>query len=195
LNDLLGVGIFNSDGHQWNVQRKLASQIFHVKNFRDFFMDIFREESVLLLLIFEKFAQSGKIFDLYDLFGRFTLDSFARIGFGVELKLLQKYLDGDQSPVPFAVAFDRAQSVTQKRFFNPVWNMTEILDGTKAAFDRDLEEINSFAAKVINDRRSDPEAAEKSDLLSRFLQLDNYSDQQLRDIVMNLIMYAHFAPC
>lgn len=37
LHDLLGDGIFNSDGEAWRVQRKVASRIFHVKNFRDRF--------------------------------------------------------------------------------------------------------------------------------------------------------------
>lgn len=37
MHDLLGEGIFNSDGDRWKSQRKTASQIFHVKNFRDQF--------------------------------------------------------------------------------------------------------------------------------------------------------------
>lgn len=37
--DLLGHGIFNSNGEQWRWQRKSASLIFNVKNFRDHFTE------------------------------------------------------------------------------------------------------------------------------------------------------------
>ena len=35
--DLLGHGIFNANGEVWKYQRKTASLIFNVKNFRDHF--------------------------------------------------------------------------------------------------------------------------------------------------------------
>jgi cytochrome P450 len=35
--DLLGHGIFNADGEVWRYQRKAASHIFNIKNFRDNF--------------------------------------------------------------------------------------------------------------------------------------------------------------
>lgn len=37
--DLLGHGIFNANGEQWKYQRKAASFIFNVKNFRDHFTE------------------------------------------------------------------------------------------------------------------------------------------------------------
>lgn len=38
FDDLLGKGIFNSDGEEWKIKRKSASQIFHVKNFQTEFI-------------------------------------------------------------------------------------------------------------------------------------------------------------
>lgn len=37
MNDLFGHGIFNANGEDWRYQRKTASHIFQVKNFRDHF--------------------------------------------------------------------------------------------------------------------------------------------------------------
>lgn len=37
--DLLGHGIFNANGEQWKYQRKTASHIFNIKNFRDHFTE------------------------------------------------------------------------------------------------------------------------------------------------------------
>jgi cytochrome P450 len=39
LKELLGRGIFNADGENWRWQRKTASHIFNVKNFRDQFTE------------------------------------------------------------------------------------------------------------------------------------------------------------
>ncbi len=34
FHNFLGDGIFNTDGENWRLQRRTASQIFHVKNFQ-----------------------------------------------------------------------------------------------------------------------------------------------------------------
>jgi fatty acid omega-hydroxylase len=39
LHELLGHGIFNANGEHWKYQRKTASHIFNVKNFRDRFTE------------------------------------------------------------------------------------------------------------------------------------------------------------
>lgn len=39
MNDLFGNGIFNANGEHWKYQRKTASHIFNVKNFRDHFTE------------------------------------------------------------------------------------------------------------------------------------------------------------
>lgn len=39
LGDLFGDGIFNANGEEWRYQRKTASMVFNVKNFRDHFTE------------------------------------------------------------------------------------------------------------------------------------------------------------
>lgn len=39
LGDLFGNGIFNANGEEWKYQRKTASLVFNVKNFRDHFTE------------------------------------------------------------------------------------------------------------------------------------------------------------
>jgi hypothetical protein len=39
MMDLFGDGIFNANGEEWKYQRKTASLIFNVKNFRDQFTE------------------------------------------------------------------------------------------------------------------------------------------------------------
>jgi len=132
--------------------------------------------------------------DLHDLFFRFTLDSFTEIAFGKDLKILERYAAGERDPVPFAAAFDTAQIITDYRIVNPFWKWTEYLDGSRRTMNRCKKVMDDFAYQVIQERRQDPKSGEYNDLLSRFLnvKLDEngkpYSDQELRDIVMNMII-------
>ncbi|KAJ3337710.1 hypothetical protein HDU93_000658 [Gonapodya sp. JEL0774] len=98
--------VFNSDGDHWKVQRKTASNIFNVKNFRDVYAEwvtlsvwceldrfvpnerwahhvpetsVFIEESHLLASHLRAAAKGNAVIDLQDLFLRSTLDSFGRI--------------------------------------------------------------------------------------------------------------------
>lgn len=43
MMDLFGGGIFNANGEEWKYQRKTASHIFNVKNFRDQFTEYVHE--------------------------------------------------------------------------------------------------------------------------------------------------------
>lgn len=40
---------------------------------------------------------------------------------------------------PFAAAFDRVQAALNRRFFQPYWPMTELLDGTAWSFPKDVK--------------------------------------------------------
>ena len=198
LYAFLGGGIFNSDGEQWQVQRKIASQIFHVRNFRDYFMRVFREECAIMTSIFRKHAQQGTVIDMYDLFHRFTMESFCRIGFGVRLDLLKKLLDGDETPVPFAVSFDRANCISEHRFTNPLWYITEHFDGTRKQLLADIETIDKFVFDIIRERREimkqNVDESDVPDLLSRFMSVKAddsgrmFTDRELRDIIINLML-------
>lgn len=177
-----GHGIFAVDGAQWLAQRKTASNIFFVKNFRDFFMRVFWEESVWLCRILEECCPSTTTsantknntitIDLFDLFNRFTLQSFLRIGFDRDLKMLQQYWQElrvfkQQLPtsptdaqrvfvapdLPFAKAFERAQAITDYRLFNTLWFVIEWLDGSRWELKQCLKQMDAFVWDVIRERR------------------------------------------
>jgi cytochrome P450 len=201
LSSFLGGGIFNADGEQWKGQRKTASWIFNVRNFRDFMVKVFTQECAQLLEIFKRASESREIVDAQDLFLRFTLESFGRIGFGIELNNLGRYREGDLSPVPFAAAFDKSQSVVDHRFLNPWWKWTDYLTGAHSELKRCSKVIDGMAYSVIERRRQDPKRHQYDDLLSRFMDAkkddgSSYSDKELRDVVINMIMYVPLVfPC
>lgn len=110
LGDFLGKGIFNSDGERWHAQRKTASHIFQVKNFRDVFSGDFVHEVDALCEHLAAASKANAVIDIQvscylapqeptrltrrnptcnnlhtkDLLLRATLDSFGRLAMGTD---------------------------------------------------------------------------------------------------------------
>ncbi|KAJ3364277.1 Protein kinase alk2 [Allomyces javanicus] len=180
---LLGGGIFNTDGDAWRVQRKAASQIFSVRNFRDHMLHVFSRHARTLVDKLDDAAAKGTVVDLHDWFHRFTLDGMAEIAFGSPIDSLKAV-----APLPFAVAFDRAQAITNKRMIMGV-TQRQI-----ARLRKYVQTTDEFAYRLIAKRRADPDAGTANDLLARFLAMkkpgstQGYSDQELRDMIINFII-------
>ncbi|KAL2920115.1 hypothetical protein HK105_200181 [Polyrhizophydium stewartii] len=191
FQELLGDGIFNSDGEHWRLQRKTASHIFTTRAFRLFVETIFADEMKLLVARLDEAAAAGTTVDMHSLLNAFTLDSFGTIGFGVQLNSL-----GGKA-TPFAAAFDRMQYVTSFRINMATWRIKEMFDRKYAAqIASDMRLIREFAKTIIDQRRA--EAAEKretrSDLLTLLMSASaddsgrKYTDDELRDHVLNMVI-------
>ncbi|CAO3595957.1 unnamed protein product [Absidia cylindrospora] len=194
MNDLFGNGIFNANGDEWKYQRKTASHIFNVKNFRDQFTDVFVEEIHYMMdNIWDKAVETQSPVDFHEIMFKFTLDSFILLGFGVHLNAL-----GTKGSVPFAESFDEAQRTTFQRFITPIWSVTEFLGRMaqpfKTSMNGHLKVVDGFARQVTEQRREQLKNGEvHKDLLSRFMNASNangepLSNDELRDIVLNFVI-------
>ncbi|KAI9320823.1 cytochrome P450 [Dichotomocladium elegans] len=194
LADLFGNGIFNANGEEWRYQRKTASLVFNVKEFRDHFTEVFVQEMNLMAShVLDKAANECSVVDFHDVMYRFTLDSFIFLGFGVHLNSLTA-----KGKVPFAESFDQAQKNTFLRFINPFWRISDALSkivypGSPGMAEH-LKVVDDFAQKVICDRRVElANGTEFRDLLSRFMNSKNnkgepLSNEELRDVVLNFVV-------
>ncbi|KAI9309677.1 cytochrome P450 [Cunninghamella echinulata] len=193
-SDLLGHGIFNANGEVWRYQRKTASQIFNVKNFRDHFTQIFVEHiNYMVVNIFDIAMKNGTSVDFHDIMFKFTLDSFVKLGFGVDLHALST-----KGKVPFASSFDIVQQNAYIRFTNPYHKWTEkftdFLFPWNVTIGQHINIIDGFAYEVIKKRRQEIQQGEQfNDLLSRFMETENekgelLNDTELRDVVLNMVI-------
>ncbi|CAO3649312.1 unnamed protein product [Cunninghamella echinulata] len=193
-SDLLGHGIFNANGEVWRYQRKTASQIFNVKNFRDHFTQIFVEHiNYMAVNIFDIAMKNGTTVDFHDIMFKFTLDSFVKLGFGVDL-----YALSTKGKVPFASSFDTVQQNAYIRFTNPYHKWTEklrdLLFPWNISIRQHINKIDEFAYEVIKKRRQEIQQGEQfNDLLSRFMETKNekgqlLNDTELRDVVLNMVI-------
>eukprot|EP01018_Ginkgo_biloba_P002812 Gb_37727 [translate_table: standard] len=190
--DLLGDGIFNSDGEMWKIQRKTASLEFSSKILRDYSTNAFRKWGLKLASILQHEAHNMQPVNMQDMFMRMTFDSICEVGFGVEICSLSPSLPN----VPFASAFDSCNSIIASRYGDPLWKFKKLFNiGMEAKLKEDLSVIDGFIYGIIQRRR---EAMKnnteiKPDLLSRILSLgmenpNTYSDKYLRDAILSFII-------
>uniref|UniRef100_A0A0D9W8F5 Cytochrome P450 n=1 Tax=Leersia perrieri TaxID=77586 RepID=A0A0D9W8F5_9ORYZ len=197
MEDLLGDGIFNVDGAMWRQQRKVASLEFSTRVLRDYSSAVFRDTAAELAgIILGAAAEEGERVDLHDLLMRSTLDSFFKVGFGVNLGVLS---GSTKEGAAFARAFDDASEQVLYRFFDLLWKVKRFLNvSSEAAMKKSVRTINDFVYAVIDRKieqmsREQHEFAKKEDILSRFLlererDLGCFDNKYLRDIILNFVI-------
>lgn len=194
--DLLGDGIFNSDGEMWRLQRKSASLEFSSKMLKDYSTDAFRKYALKLAMILQgQIADNNNkvVANMQDMFMRMTFDSICEVGFGVEIGSLSSSL----SEVPFASAFDRSNALCASRYFDPFWKLKKHFNlGSEVKLKQDVRVLDDFTYDIIQKRRNLLNAHQdevKPDLLSRFLFMakenpETYNDKKLRDAILNFVI-------
>ncbi|KAJ3690499.1 hypothetical protein LUZ61_019663 [Rhynchospora tenuis] len=196
LRDFLGGGIFNSDGEQWKAQRKATSFEFNNKSLRAFVVDHVKHEiSTRLIPLLNKYASTGEVLDLQDVFERFTMDSVCRLVFGEDPACLK----GDSDDVSyyscsFADAFKEAEDLSAGRFYYALpclWKLKKWFDiGSEYRLRCSIETVHNYAMDIVRLKKKKIEnsSTHDFDLLSRFIASGQYSDAYLRDFIVNLIL-------
>lgn len=113
FHDLLGQGIFNSDGDTWLMQRKTAALEFTTRTLRQAMARwVNRTIKNRLWCILDKAAKENVSVDLQDLLLRLTFDNICGLTFGKDPETLSPELPEN----PFTVAFDTATEITLQRY-------------------------------------------------------------------------------
>ncbi|KAL0875597.1 hypothetical protein Bca101_025302 [Brassica carinata] len=165
FHDLLGQGIFNSDGVTWLMQRKTAALEFTTRTLR------------------KAMARWGrKPVDLQDLFLRLTFDNICGLTFGKDPETLSPDLPDN----PFSVAFDTATEATLKRLLYTgfLWRIQKGMGiGSEDKLRKSLEIVETYMNDAIDARKSSP----SDDLLSRFLKKHDVNGNVLPTDVLQRI--------
>ncbi|KAJ7516387.1 hypothetical protein O6H91_03G121000 [Diphasiastrum complanatum] len=197
LYDILGNGIFNSDGETWIRHRKIAGYEFSPRKLRDFSSNIFREGAIQLMEILDSVADSGREIDFQDLVLRMGLDSICKITCGTDLGCLSPSLPD----VPFARAVEFASGQAVRRQIGMLWKIKRALNlGSEKVMKEHLQNLHSLTANLIQTRRAEIDEATKSgkdhsreDLLSRFMKYSEgeaggYNERDLQEAILNFVM-------
>ncbi|KAG0463824.1 hypothetical protein HPP92_019893 [Vanilla planifolia] len=155
LADLLGDGIFNTDGPGWHLQRKLASLGFHSRSLRSYLTDVFHPAiSDRLLPLLSRAAASRRTVDLQSILECFAFDGICRVAFGFDSSLLspdsfdQDEIVGDAAG--FSRAFESAMALILNRPRPHLWRLFRLLGVCgEARLKEEIAIIESFATKVV----------------------------------------------
>lgn len=89
---------------------------------------------------------------LKDLLMRMTLDSICKLGFGVEIGTLSPDLPENS----FAKAFDAANLILTRRFFDPFWKIRKFFKiGSESQLKKCVEVIDDFTYSIIRRQKSE----------------------------------------
>ncbi|KAK4266849.1 hypothetical protein QN277_023715 [Acacia crassicarpa] len=194
FHDLLGDGIFNSDGSAWLFQRKTAALEFTTRTLRQAMARwVNRAIKDRLFLILKTAELKSEPVDLQDLMLRLTFDNICGLAFGKDPQTCATSLPENR----FALAFDRATEATLQRFILPevFWRLKKWLGfGMEVGLSRSLVLIEEYLSSVIDKRKLELMSQQKDenphdDLLSRFMKKkEAYSDKFLRHVALNFIL-------
>ncbi|XP_010520223.1 PREDICTED: cytochrome P450 86A1 [Tarenaya hassleriana] len=189
FHDLLGQGIFNSDGETWLMQRKTAALEFTTRTLRQA-MARWVNQTIKnrLWIILDRAVRDSKPVDLQDLFLRLTFDNICGLTFGKDPETLSPELPEN----PFAVAFDTATEATLQRLLYPsfLWRVQNIVGiGSEKRLKNSLQVVEDYMTEAIRARTKSP----SDDLLSRFLKkrdVDGNSipKEVLQRIALNFVL-------
>ncbi|KAJ3316301.1 hypothetical protein HDV06_003868, partial [Boothiomyces sp. JEL0866] len=183
MTDVLGNGIFNTDGHDWFVQRKLAAKILTNKHFKNNIDTVFTDNINVFISVLSDCVEKRENADMHSLFHRYFMDSFGKIAYGIDLKSLS------EGALSYVASFDRCQNAMGDRFINPFWPITERFN---SQLKRDIEIVRGFGNRVVQDRKANGNN-NGNDLLSLFMDHRNedgsaLSSEELADHVINFIL-------
>jgi cytochrome P450 len=198
IEDLLGHGIFNSDGDQWLSQRKAASYEFSRRSMRDFVVKTVRFEIAERLLPLLSLAeQDGRTLDVQHVLERFAFDNICRVVLDEDPACLtEEGMMGVNGCAEFMRALSDAQSIVMARFMLPVvkwaWRVQKLLNmEPERRMRAALATIHGYVDRVVRERSERGAAGlarRKDDFLSRFASSGEHGDKSLRDVVTNFIV-------
>ncbi|KAF9163796.1 hypothetical protein DFQ26_002129 [Actinomortierella ambigua] len=217
LRDLLGNGIFVSNGAQWRLHRKTASMLFTTRLYRDLVQHAFSETAVELGKVLEQsmdvtgetanvvaspslgggegggrpVRRGSRLVDLQCEFHKLTLQAFAQLSFGIDFHTL-----GTEGSHEFGDAYDFMTAETDRQVQNPLYFIMDRITGHQRTVDKALATLNRYAYDAIAARRVETEEqrqGRRTDLLDHFIRYESddgskLSDLELRDVFMNFMI-------
>lgn len=157
LGEIQRTGIFNSDGKQWQVQRKAATHAFSRNHFLGPMRDKITRHVQVMVQLLDSLSTTQQPFDFQELMARFTMLLSLDIGFS-DTSALQHTLTADPACLAcrsaFADAFDRASPLVDLRTRDAFWRINELVfaPGRKRQIDEAAKGIYDFVEPLVKER-------------------------------------------
>eukprot|EP00252_Welwitschia_mirabilis_P006975 TRINITY_DN1794_c0_g1_i3.p1 TRINITY_DN1794_c0_g1~~TRINITY_DN1794_c0_g1_i3.p1 ORF type:complete len:507 (-),score=34.48 TRINITY_DN1794_c0_g1_i3:165-1685(-) len=192
FKDIIGKGIIYVDGEPWRQQRKVAVREIAAPVMKQHSaLRPFREAAVNLSRVLLKAYASDRPVDMQQLLKYSTMESFAKIAYGIDIKATSDANPGLQEA--FAEAYETVSSAIFWRHIDCFWKLKRFLNiGQEGRVKKARQILRDYALKIIECSMSqNPD--EKENFLSCFLDLakedpENFPQEYLQDIVLTFIL-------
>lgn len=160
FDDLLGNGIFNSDGTTWKKQRKIASHQFSISSLNNHMLEIFIQHAELYIDYLHN--NNTQNIDMQKLVFNYTFDTIYEIGLGVKNNSFVTNFN------ELGYHFDKAQQIISQRFKNPFWKIFKFLN-MKSEYElkQHISYINNHIYDIIDKKYISNK--NNNDILSLFM--------------------------
>ncbi|KAG0365389.1 cytochrome P450 [Gamsiella multidivaricata] len=192
LRDIFGTGIFVSDGERWRWHRRISSNIFTAKMYRQVTGGAFIESARALCSVFDRNEALGKPMDLQALFLKMTMDAFGKLIIGADFNTLTT-----EGPHEFGDAFDYLVANVDNRIANPFWQWTDYFTpGKRANLKHAIGVLDGFANEAVRNRRKETEeerAKRPKDLIDHYIGRTHedgtaLTDTEIRDVIVSFMV-------
>ncbi|KAK1219856.1 hypothetical protein PQX77_017433 [Marasmius sp. AFHP31] len=160
LRDVLGVGVFSTDGDMWKFHRKMTRPFFTRDRIGHF--ELFDRHAEIAIKQIKKRMQAGYSIDFQDLMCRFTLDSSTEFLFGscmhsltagripypYDAKVENEAEAADNTVETFVHAYTKALEVAALRQYlgHTIWPFLEIFENKTEA---PMKIVNAFVEPIV----------------------------------------------
>jgi cytochrome P450 len=210
MREILGTGVFNSDGEMWKFHRAMTRPFFSKDRISHF--HIFDKHASEALALLKAHLNEGFPVDIQDLASRFTMDSATEFLFGQNVHSLSagiphphysplsKLTNHDHPANKFSRAFDEAQRLIALRArLGANWPLAEFW---KDKVKEQMQVVNAFiepilraavekhrasGGKTLSSPDEDREVKDGETLLDHLI---NYTQDEavLRDEILNILL-------
>ena len=183
-------GVFNAEGEDWKLHRKMVAKGLDVKHQKDFYPQMMKTLEILYNK-WKKNADNEEIIDIQQDFLRFTVDITTSLAFGYEMNTLEEKggVVQDHLEKVFPILFKR---------INQPFPFHKLIKSKKdRSYDKSLVEIKKLISEFIEQGRK--RIADNPDLIENpknFIDAilvaaeseDSFSDREVRGNLLTLLL-------
>ncbi|KAH7917159.1 cytochrome P450, partial [Leucogyrophana mollusca] len=178
-------GAFGSEGQLWKHSRRIMQPVFMSLSFYRHVTRALDEIIPVLQTFLHNAAESGVAFDFNEFRGKYALEVLCKATINLDTSVLTSdpgCLSENHQMMHTVSVLNR---ISSGRFHNPLWRLTEMLDGSRAAFHSARQDLFAVVEKLIRDRKATADL--DGDFLSALLSNPSITEPVLRDTLITLL--------
>jgi len=143
-----------TEGASWRRARKRMQPLFSTNSIHNHASHTIREFAPVIQNFLKDASRKGTVFDWNDFCARFTITVFCKMAFSLHLDVITSDVTCLDIPNVIGGAIWTLNQITNARLFNPLWRITQFLDGTYWKFSAAKKHLSGIIRRMVSERLS-----------------------------------------